>query len=81
MAIEQTILFTVMPRGVSVDPESMPVSVFVASLVIAGAASGTPDPGAGVTAFLSAAIADVQNRNTSAIVHTMKRFIFIPPLY
>src|SRR5581483_1988746 len=29
MAIEQTILFTVIPRGISVDPATMPVSVFV----------------------------------------------------
>src|SRR5215204_5909669 len=30
MALEQTILFTVMPRGISVNPDSLPVSVFVA---------------------------------------------------
>jgi hypothetical protein len=46
----------------------------------AGSAAGA---GAGVASFFfsgSPAIADVQNKKTNAIAHTMKRFILIPPL-
>src|SRR5688572_4337543 len=34
MVIEHTILFTVMPRGISIDGDSLPVSVFVAPRLI-----------------------------------------------